>query len=219
MWLGAEVVVEVDLEAHTARFASPSRPPDALFVHPMLATPAALVCHHLGRQVLHGGAFEHDGGAWCLLGDKEAGKSSTLAALRARGLRVLSDDLLVLDAGVLHPGPPAVDLRDDAAAALGGARTARVRPDRVRIEVDAPEAAPVPLRGFVQLCWQPSVAVASVAAVDRLELLALQRIVHAGAPPAAAILDLAARPVLRLGRPRDLHRIDAGVDALLDALG
>lgn len=217
VWIGARDVADVVPGDGTVRLAGDRRPPDALLVHPYLATPAALVSHALGRQVLHGGAFLHEDGAWGVLGHKEAGKSSALAWLHRRGAAVVSDDLLVVEDGTLFAGPPCLDLREAAAEALGLGGDARVRPDRVRLAT-RPVPVAVPLRGFVVLDWGDAVDVRRLGLVDALEHLAAQRIVLAGRQDPAAWLDLAARPVWRLTRPRDLARMDEALDQLLAAL-
>ena len=74
-------------------------------VHPYLAGPAGIFAHWEGWMAFHAGAVVHGGGAWALLGDKGAGKTTTLAHLDDRGVPVLTDDLLVTDGVVAHPGP------------------------------------------------------------------------------------------------------------------
>ena len=54
--------------------------PSAL-VHPVLSFPLSLLARWRGCVTLHGGAFWHAGGAWAIVGDRTAGKSSLLAGL------------------------------------------------------------------------------------------------------------------------------------------
>ena len=54
--------------------------PDEL-VHPYLAPAAAVIGRWHGRESIHAGAFAVDGGVWGVVGEREAGKSSTLAWL------------------------------------------------------------------------------------------------------------------------------------------
>ena len=62
------------------------RLPDADLVHPCLWPAAAVFARWRGLETLHGGAFvDGRGGAWAVLGDRGAGKSSLLAALAVAG--------------------------------------------------------------------------------------------------------------------------------------
>lgn len=66
-----------------------------------------------GLEPFHGAALElASGGALLVLGDAEAGKSTTAANLRAFGLGFLADDASAVDAqGFLWPGPPLLAAR------------------------------------------------------------------------------------------------------------
>lgn len=79
-----------------------------------------------GTQVLHAGALAVEGQAFCLVGTKGAGKSTTTAAFARLGYPVITDDLAALeltDEGTLvHPGLARVRLRSDAAQGLEGTR-------------------------------------------------------------------------------------------------
>lgn len=67
-----------------------------------------------GMVCLHGGAVEVDGGAVLLVGPAGSGKSTTTAALSARGIRVISEDIAALQRAGQHvmvlPGPQEVRL-------------------------------------------------------------------------------------------------------------
>jgi hypothetical protein len=63
-----------------------------------------------GREALHAGAVEIAGGALAVAGPPGAGKSSLLAALVARGHRLLADDVLVLEGPRCHPAPALMTL-------------------------------------------------------------------------------------------------------------
>lgn len=75
-----------------------------------------------GEQVLHGGALTVGGQAFCLVGNKGAGKSTTTAALGRLGCDVLTDDLAALDmtpeGPCVHPGLTRVRLRPDVVKTL-----------------------------------------------------------------------------------------------------
>lgn len=77
-----------------------------------------------GVQVLHGGALAVTGRAFCLVGNKGAGKSTTTTALGRIGCAVLTDDLAALDlsgeGALVHPGLTRVRLRPDVAEKLEG---------------------------------------------------------------------------------------------------
>ena len=119
-----------------------------------------VLLHRRGVLVLHGAALDVGGRAVVLLGDKGAGKSTTAAALLARGARLLADDLVALDPAAdvptVLPGPSQMKLWPEAAAAAG------LDVDLVPffdglakgIWTDAQLAArPVPLAGAVVLEW------------------------------------------------------------------
>lgn len=76
-----------------------------------------------GVQVLHAGALAVGGQAFCLVGNKGAGKSTTTTALGRLGYPVLTDDLAALeltDGGALvQPGLTRVRLRADVMEGLG----------------------------------------------------------------------------------------------------
>ncbi|MBA2277740.1 MAG: hypothetical protein H0W06_08240 [Chloroflexia bacterium] len=60
-----------------------------------------------GQEALHGCAVEQSGRALAILGDSGAGKSTVGHMLIKRGWRVVTDDLLTVDAeGDVQPGPP-----------------------------------------------------------------------------------------------------------------
>lgn len=92
----------------------------------LLGPVLALALRRRGRTVLHASAVAHGGAAAALVGTAGAGKSTTAAALAGRGLRVVTDDVLALQAGpgaeiLALPGPPLLRLWDDASTALYGA--------------------------------------------------------------------------------------------------
>ncbi|HKP89612.1 MAG TPA: hypothetical protein VJT75_06510 [Thermoleophilaceae bacterium] len=219
IWIGDGGRVDVDRAAMTVTFRTRERLEDKLVVHPYLGLPASIASNWLGRQVLHGGGFARDGRAWALLGDKEAGKSSTLGWLAGRGFEILSDDILVIEEGVLFAGPRCVDLRPEAAAILGGEDVGMLG-NRVRWRLSSGEAPPsAPLAGVVQLEWGERVLVEPLDAAERLTGLVQGSVIRPGPADAAPFLDLAALPTFRLVRPRDLGALDESGAALLDALG
>jgi hypothetical protein len=85
----------VDLEARRAMLSLTGRAPDA--VEPALTLAAALLLGRAGRALVHAAAVvAPSGGAWLLVGDSHAGKSTTVATLSLAGWRYLSDDQVVV---------------------------------------------------------------------------------------------------------------------------
>jgi hypothetical protein len=84
----------------------------------------AALLRQRGLLVLHANAAVTPSGAVAVSGKSGAGKSTTLAALLARGCRMLADDITVLELtedGRVQalPGIPQMHLAEDAAAGLG----------------------------------------------------------------------------------------------------
>ena len=111
--------VGIDRSPGRAVYHLPRHVDHGSLVHPYLAPVALIAARWLGRESFHAGAFVVDGGVWALLGDKEAGKSTTLAWLAAHGRRVVCDDALVLDGSTALAGPRSIDLRAESAQRLG----------------------------------------------------------------------------------------------------
>ena len=79
-----------------------------------------VLLHRRGHLVLHGSAIDVGGRAVVLVGHKGAGKSTTAAALVARGHRLLTDDLVALGTGgAVLPGPTQMKLWGASSSALG----------------------------------------------------------------------------------------------------
>jgi hypothetical protein len=77
--------------------AVPSDSPLAFDVYSMLTLSAAFLVGRLGGALVHaGGVVDPDGGAWLLVGDTHAGKTTTCVSLVAGGWRFLADDQVVL---------------------------------------------------------------------------------------------------------------------------
>jgi hypothetical protein len=144
------------------------------------------------------------------------GKSSTLAWLALQGHPVLCDDVLVVAGGSACAGPRAVDLRADAADALGcGEPVGRLGGrERWRLRLPPVEAA-VPLRGWIFLGWGDDVSIEPLPASERLVQLAGQRSMRRPPVDPAALLALAQLPAFALRRPRGMTSIAAAADALL----
>ncbi len=90
------------------------------------ATPFAALCHQRGIAVVHAAAAVRDDRAVLVAGDSAAGKSTLLAALIARGWRMLADDLTPVTLNdeslpIALPTFPELILWEDALERLGAA--------------------------------------------------------------------------------------------------
>lgn len=194
--------------------------PTADVVHPTLWPAASVFARWLGRETLHAGAFSLDGEtAWGVLGERGAGKSSLLSALALRGIEVLSDDLVVLEGNRCFSGPRCVDLRPDAAAALGVARHATVvrSTERRRLALE-PCSGTYRFAGFLTLAWGDSVGVSPLAPAESFGLLLDHRRVGALGADFRYLLELAGLPAFKFTRPREWPRLDAAIAELAGAV-
>ena len=210
--------LRLDRERATATIEMRRPPGDDHLVHPYLAPIAAIAGRWLGRNVFHAGGFATEGGAWGVLGDSSAGKSALIAGLALRGLPIVADDLLVVKGTTVLRGPACVDLREDAARALGAGRRIGASAGRERYRVDGPHPPPeLPLRGLVALGWHEAAPrVRATPPVERLpRLLASVALAMEPSDP-QALLDLAALPLLRLDRPYGFDALDESLDVLLE---
>lgn len=219
----AEVILKtggrlvVDRQDGVACFTVPRSLSDDELVHPFLAPAAAVSAHWHGRLSVHAGAFLHDGGAWGLVGGREAGKSSTLAWLALHHYDVVADDLLVLTASTAYAGPRSIDLRQGTAQQLGLGAALGVVGARERWRVTLPQiAGEIPFRGWIFLSWnatQPDVRrlTGSECLAGLMDNLGLR--VPLTDP--AQLLQLAALPAWSLARPRDWDRLAESTERML----
>lgn len=207
--------MEADRAAGRSTLHLSHRPDPIALVHPYFSLSAAVAAFWHGDLSLHAAAAVIDGGAWALLGDKGAGKSSTLAALAAAGHAVLADDVLVVRGGEALAGPRTIDLRDDA-----GARTPDAAPlgrvgarERWRVTVGE-TAVSVPFRGFFVLGWGESAEVRPLEPEKRL--IALLANMSLRLPPLAPqeLRRAAALPAFELRRPRRPELLPETVDEI-----
>ena len=204
---------------HRIRIDSATPLSDVGLTHPYLSLPAAVIQHWSGRVALHASAFDLHGRAVVLLGGREAGKSTTVAAARAAGLPVRADDVVVLDGTYALPGTGVIDLREPASAVYGGQPIGRVGSrDRWRIHLDPVEDS-VPVAAFVQLSWGENLHIKRLPPSQLLPAL----YAGAGLPEMIAehlstnpslVMDLLSVPYFDLQRPRDLTQLDNAVEAL-----
>ncbi|NBE85359.1 hypothetical protein [Micromonospora rubida] len=203
----------VDRERRTAVFHGPPLTPD-LLAHPYLAPVATTFNRWAGRETFHAGGFVRDGRAWAVTGPRTAGKSSLLAALAARGVPVVADDVLVLDGTDVFAGPRCIDLREPVPGVLLPSGPARAR-TRTRVHLP-PIGHRTPLGGWFFLHWGDAVEATPVPATALLARLAARRSWHQLPTDPAVLLALAALPAWDLTRPRDWGSLDQ-VCALVEA--
>jgi len=215
-------VARIDRASATTELTLPHPPTPQSLVHPHLAITALVAGGWLGRRTFHAGSFVHGGGVWAVLGDREQGKSSTLAWLVNAGMPVFADDLLVVEGDTALAGPRVLDLRAGAARHFGMGRDLGVVGTRERWRVDLEEVpAELPLRGWIVLRWgahDEPVHVEAVPLAERLEHLVAARGVVIAEPSTAQWLPIIAKPMVRLRRPRDWNQLDTAMHALLGAL-
>ena len=197
--------------------------PDAL-IHPILTVPISVAARWRGALTLHAGAFEAGGAAWVVIGDREAGKSTALAALAQRGFPVVADDLVVIERGQVCAGPHCVDLRPDAAARIGPeARYVGEVGGRARYRLSsAPSTALLPLGGYFFLEWVAGSGsrIAAMPAREIIELVFRQEYISLIGPSnPVGVLDAAAAPAWRLERPRGWTAAGDAIDLMLSAAG
>lgn len=212
--------VAIDRAALRAEYALPRAVTPGALVHPHLAPAAAVAARWLGRESFHGGTVVLGDGAWALLGDKEAGKSSTLAWLALAGRGVLSDDLLVLDGLTALAGPRSIDLRAQSARELGvGEPLGRIGlRDRWRLALD-PIAAEVPLRGWIVLTWGAGAPVLDrVRGAARLQAIVPHRAVRLLPSDPGALVALSALPCYELRRERTWSALPDATALLVEQL-
>jgi len=213
-------VIELDRAAGRARFLAPVPPGVMEVVHPYLAPVAAVMAFWHGRESFHAGGFATREGVWAVIGERGAGKSSTLAALAARGIGIACDDMLVLKGGTVLAGPRTVDLRAESAEQLGVGVPLGTVGDRERWRVGLdPIASELPLCGFVFLAWGDDVGVTALPGSTRLARLLPHRGVRLPPPDPAALVELARLPGFELRRPRGLDSLPEAVDRLVNAVG
>ena len=211
--------VDLDRTARSATFHLAHEPADGELVHPFLAVAAAVAARWAGRESFHAGAIVVDSGAYAVLGDKESGKSSTLAWLALQGHTVLTDDLLVLDGLDALAGPRCVDLRANSAARLGVGEPMGVVGVRERWRLALGPAPPAaPLRGWITLGWADEVRVDRARGPERLLSLLGHRSVRIAPSAPEVLVELSSLPVWQLRRPQEWGVLEVATRRLVEAL-
>lgn len=152
---------------------------ESLVSLPLLGPVLALWLHLKGDLVLHASAVAWEGGAYALLGDKGAGKSTTAAALLACGAQLVTDDLLRLrwaDAGppLCEPAYAQVKLTEPSAkrfAPSGACSLASPHPDftKQRYRLTASPGQAAPLRSICALARGMSLSIERLAPAEALK--------------------------------------------------
>lgn len=182
-------------------------PVDAdILVHPTLSLVSAVFSTWLGRHAIHAAGFIVNGGAWALIGDSRAGKTSTLAWLAQAGHDVLADDLVVIEGGTAFAGPRTLDLVPSTARYLGSDGRPVRGGERRRLALENIEPE-VPFRGWFALSWGAAVEARRLSPGDRLGVLVENLPIRLDGPGYGALLDLTGRPGFELRRPKRLEAL------------
>ncbi|MBI5301185.1 MAG: hypothetical protein HY868_03540 [Chloroflexi bacterium] len=210
---------------------SPTAEDEMLALH-FLDSVLAAILRQRGMLVLHANAAVTPAGAVAISGESGAGKSTTLAALVARGCAMLTDDITALRLGhdgrvEALPGVPQLHLTEDAADGLGCdiVGLPRNKWRRMKAAVPAHRAMalePAPLRALYLL--QPrdgdGLRVQPLTGAEKFDVVQtciygpLLPQEHPGQFPLfAALVEQAT--VFRLERPTERWSVDDVVDTIL----
>ncbi len=211
--------VDVDRASSTSMLHLPTKPAAYEIAQPRLGMSAVIAAYWRGNYSFHAGVFLAAGAAWGVLGDRGVGKSSLMATLALMGVPVLADDALILDGRQqVLAGPRCIDLRKQAATALGVGESIGVVGTRERFRMRlAPVPCEVPLGGFVCLEWG-RMALISVPPDERVGALVRSfalRLPERSEQAHAALMELLVLPMVRFRRPRALVRIEESAQRLL----
>jgi hypothetical protein len=183
--------------------------------HPLIGAAAIVISRWLRLEVFHAGSFSLQGKALCVVGANQAGKSTLLSAIAARGLPIMADDLAFTDGHWLYAGPRTLDLR---AARNVSAPLRPVRNDRLRMTLD-PAPSRLPLGGWLLIEWAPRLSLEPIAASELLQALIDRRSLRTLPSDPETFLALAGLPAWRLRRPSDWSQLEDSIDLLLAGIG
>jgi hypothetical protein len=211
---------EIDLNSRATKLIVPQKTSPQAFLHPHLGSTAVVVGHWFGRTAFHASSFVLDGGVWAILGDKEDGKSSSVAWAFANGLPIMADDLLITRDGIVCAGPRCLDLRPGAVEHFGLGEDIGTIGDRQRWRVSLGAVpAELPLKGWIVLTWADEVGVRELAVAERFTRLVNNRAFKLTEARPEAWTSLLGLPMFELRRPRDWSRIDSAMSGLLTVVG
>jgi hypothetical protein len=142
----------------------------------LLGSALGVLLHQRGLLVLHASAVSVNAGAVAFIGWKGWGKSTTAAALHARGHGLIADDVVAMDmrgsaAPIVYPGFPQLKLWPEAVASLGDAPESlpRLHPQnekRARRVDDGFSNIPLPLTQIYILDAGSTLEISSVSAQE-----------------------------------------------------
>jgi hypothetical protein len=197
----------------------------------LLGCGLAMICEQRGRLVLHAAALSRADEAVLLCGARGAGKSTTTAALMARGWKLVSDDVVALDGLQAAPAMPYLRLWPASLELLDRSLEAypRLLPDQEKRRIPVNRAQfssrPATVSMIVALEWGQPLCAQPLSFVPALMKLVSNSFNAAwgggGFSPEMAATnfklcsDVARRvPVYQLQRPFDQARMAAFLDLL-----
>ena len=194
----------------------PDLPHDEI-IHPLLGRMLTLLAPDRGIDAVHAGGLLGRDGAWAVIGDREAGKSSLLAQCHRDGAHVLADDIVVLEGLRCLAGPRFIDLRVGAAERLGPGIPARGgTKQRIRLP---PAPAEVQMAGVIHLAWGETTDLIELRPPDCIARLVNHRATRLWPRSLPLVLDLATLPTYELRRPKALDALPRGARLLADHIG
>ena len=136
------------------------------------------------------------------------------------GYGVLTDDVLVIEAGKALAGPRCLDLRQEAAAHFDFGEPLGMVGNRERWRVPLGPATPTTaLGGWITLKWAEEVLVKSVPFAQRIaRLTAAKGMLSSLAGGPVCWLDFAALPLIEFSRPKRWSDLDEAMALLLASL-
>jgi hypothetical protein len=214
--LAPEGSVVIHRNTRSSVFTMARPPSDGELAHPYISATAAIAARWDGWHSFHAGGFVIGDRVWGVLGEREVGKSSLLAALATLGVPVMTDDVLVVREGNALAGPRCVDLRTGSAAGLGIGETIGVVGTRERWRVRLPPvAAELPLAGWLTLEWGDTTTFERITPGERFPRLLENLTVILEPPDPPTVLALASLPMVTLRRPRRLDELVGSAELLV----
>jgi hypothetical protein len=144
----------------------------------LLGTVMGAVMMQRGHLVLHGNGFRIGDACAVVVGHSGAGKSTLAAEFAGRGLGVLSDDVVPIDAsGRALSGYPRIKLWEDSLDQFGlvpdGLERVRAEAPKYSVPIAGSDATALPVRWVYSLEThdEPELALAPVTGIAKFELL------------------------------------------------
>jgi len=145
----------------------------------LLGSVLGAILFQRGFLLLHGNAIDIDGRTMVCIGVSGSGKSTLAAAFAARGYRLLSDDVVPVDADCAAiPGIPRIKLWQDSAERLDIATASldRIRPGLAKFNLpvrDSFSETPLPIRWIYILAPDNNtdITLTAISGLDRFQPL------------------------------------------------